>query len=53
MKVYIIINLLGLPSWGDVIEHVFLNEEDAKQMLDSFDQQFSEEYKIQEFTVIE
>jgi len=52
MKVYIIVNLLGMASSGDVIQHVFLNEEDAMQMLDSFDDHCSEEFKIEEHEVI-
>ena len=53
MKVYLIINLLGSPSSKDVIEHIFLKEEDAKQMLDSFDDHCSEEFSIEEHEVIE
>lgn len=53
MKVYVIINLLGCPSSKDVIEHIFLHEEDAIQMLDSFDSQVCDEYTIEEYEVIE
>lgn len=53
MKVYVIINLLGCPSTGDVIEHIFLKEEDAIQMLDSFDDHCGEEFKIEEHQLIE
>jgi len=53
MKVYIIINLFGNPSSCNVIEHVFLNEEDAINMLDSFDDHCGEEFKIEEHEVTE
>lgn len=53
MKVYVIINKLGNVQDMNVIEHIFLNEEDAIQMLDSFDDHCSEEFKIEEYTVIE
>lgn len=53
MKVYIIINRLGHPCSKDVIEHIFLNEEDAQIMLDSFDPQFCDEFHIEEHEVIE
>jgi hypothetical protein len=53
MKVYIIVNLLGLPSSKDVIEHVFLKEEDAIQMLESFNDHTSEEFAIEEHELIE
>lgn len=52
-KVYLIINDLGLPSSCDVIENIFLHEEDAKRMLDSFDAQFCDEFRIEQHEVIE
>lgn len=53
MKVYILINRLGIPDNLDIIEHIFLHEEDALKMLDSFDDHCSEEYKIEQHEVIE
>jgi len=53
MKVYIIVNRMGNPCSKDVIEHVFLSEEDAEKMLDSFDDHCSEEFHIEEHEVIE
>jgi hypothetical protein len=53
MKVYIIVNRLGSASSRDVIEHVFLKEEDALQMLDSFDDHAREEFHIEEHELIE
>jgi hypothetical protein len=45
--------LLSCAISRDVIEHIFLNERDAIQMLDSFDDHTSEEFKIEEYEVIE
>ncbi len=53
MKVYVIVNLLGMASSSDVIEHIFLNESDAITMLDSFDDHTIGELIIEEHEVIE
>lgn len=51
MKVYIIINRLGIFYNKDIIEHVFLHEEDAIIMLESLNS-FYDDYIIEEHEVI-
>lgn len=51
MKVYVIIN--KMEDHNGAIEHVFFNEEDAIQMLDSFYDHCDGQFYIQEHEVIE